>query len=211
MQCAIFNQLRMHYKFVIILLLFPFLSHSQVQIEGKVLDKIKGTPLPNRCIILSQFDRDTVMVIDSTEFHPFRESYTDSVFKRCDRIFVDSNSNFLFRDLPTGVYKITALDLRTTTPIGFFYQERESVIISAKVPGEVIEPVIYLSVFCPYDSTRDMTVCPKCGKDDKLRIFVWGLPEVNSHFNDQKYIYTGDCSPPRCVPSKYCVRCKLEF
>lgn len=201
----------MRFKNIILFSLFPILGYSQVQIDGYVLDKIKSTPLLNSRVTLSTFERDSVIVIDSSEYHPYRKTIIDSVYKRYNRVFTDSAGYFLFSNLKPGVYKITAESLLQKTERGSYYEERESMICSATKGDSKLSKEIYLSVFCPFDATKNFKTCPVCGKDDKLRIFMYGLAIRQLDDDGNKYIYTGDCSPPRCKPAKYCLRCKLEF
>jgi hypothetical protein len=195
---------------IVILFLFPILGYSQIQIEGLVLDKIKKTPLPESRVTLAIFKRDTLIIGDSTEFHPYRVTFLDTIYRKYDQIITDSTGRFFFSNLAPTVYKITAENLLRKTQRGSYYEEREMIIYNATNCDSRLDQNIYLSVFCLFDSTKRFTLCPKCGKDDQLRIFIWGLGYPLGG-DDNKYIYTGDCSPPRCKPAKYCQRCKLEF
>jgi len=200
----------MHIRNIILLTLFPIFAYSQLQIEGSVLDKTKGTSLPNSRITLYLFQRDSLIIVDSSEYNPFRSTYFDSIYKKIDRVFTDTNGYFLFTNLYPGVYKVIAENLLKKTERGIYYEEQEAVIYSILNCDSSFKRNIYLSVFCPFDSTKNLAVCPICSKQDMLREFRYGLPSFPLN-DENKYIYTFDCSPPRCRPSKYCVRCKHEF
>ena len=199
----------MHLRLTIICFFLSFWAHSQLQIDGLVLDKTKQTPLPNSRITLYLFQRDSLIVVDSSEYHPYRDIYYDSIYKKINRITTGSNGHFLFTNLDTGVYKVTAESLMKKTERGVYFEEHADIICPVLNYDSNLTRNIYLSVFCPFDSTRHLTLCHECNKADKLREFQYGLP--SPPLDEDKYIYTFDCSPPRCRPSKYCLRCNLSF
>jgi hypothetical protein len=208
----------MVFRILILFLLFPISAHCQLNIDGYVLDRIKNTPLPHSRVTLYLYQRDTLIHIDKridSLFDPPlvypAEEYVDSIYYKESRLFSDTDGYFIFKNLTPGVYKITAESSLKTNSRGSYYEEYDQVIYSAANCDSTITANIYLSVFCPYDSTKNLAYCPKCNKMDKIKIILWGLPPVLTPEEEDKYILTGDCSPPRCRPSKYCTRCKLEF
>ena len=196
---------------LILSLLFSCFCHSQARIEGTVHDEITGSPLKGTRIYL--------LVFDSLVFRPERldsfmlvtynkDTRYDSVYTRIKMITTDTNGYYLFDSLPEDIYKISAfhrtLEIKPGSWQGESFQELGFLL---KNKGSVNHSFT-LHVTCEFDSTKQLTHCPICHKKDKLLLIRYGL-----HIGKEEpgYYYNGLCTPPRCHPTKRCMRCSHEF
>ena len=111
----------------------------------------------------------------------------------------DTEGNFKIDSVPVGLYEIQA------SFIGY----GDSTITGINVTKDtVIKVQLVLPPACIYDKNIRNKTCPICGKKDKVKPIIYGLPV--GKLDEDNYYYAG-CLITFCQPHWYCKRDKYKF
>jgi len=199
--------------FLFIILLVSSLSYSQARVFGYIHDEITGKPLEGT--------RVTIFLLDSIQAHTRPKDdiwfqiysnldsiYYDTSYKKLESIFTDSHGFYSFDCLATNIYSLSVFYKIKEFKPGIWTGECFDTPGIQITSGSQIQKSFKLHVTCEYDSTANLTHCPKCNQGDKVLPIVYGLTGPP---DEPGYYYSGNCSPNRCHPTKRCMRCNLEF
>lgn len=199
--------------FVFVFLISAINSYSQsASISGTVIDKFLQTKVSNAKVRLNLRVKEK----PTDEYH--NQNITIHSFK------TDSSGQFNFTVKDTGLYLIEVIAPLIVQDFDTFRFEKDTFIIKDAYLSELVEmsmlksvvlDTMYITTYCPYRVTKNMKVCPKCLKPDKICKIIYGLPDfpVDEKGNLIEPIpcKLGGCVIHPCSPENYCNRCNLEF
>jgi hypothetical protein len=196
----------------IFILIFFTKSYGQSKIYGVVKDELSKKNLIGTYINLLKLD--SVSTYKSVNF--FNEPYiqSDSFYKVVDRVLTDTNGYYQFISSDSGIYKIQGyFEIDEHSSHHFCEGESYETKSFKKDYDNTIEKLFTLHVTCEYDSTKNLSSCPKCNRDDSVLLIRYGmwLMDIDATPDEKEYFYDGYCDFPRCRATKFCKRCKLRF
>lgn len=131
----------------------------------------------------------------------------------------DSSGHFAFQNIKAGNYFLSCFYKMTTERK--YLQEVAAILGRSDIDssfilssGHTYRHTFHLLVYCPYEKTKDLFVCPQCRKSDRVQSIFWGLPvyDINGRSNVPDNSYLAGCSPDEwCNPTKHCKRCDINF
>lgn len=200
--------------FILISFLIFTECRGQTKLDGYIHDLNTQAPLKGTRVALSVFDtiKFSPDSFDSLLFAIYKiDSRYDTIYKKLKTTFTDSNGYYSFDDLSSIIYQLSAFhrtkEIRPKVFEGEYYDTS-----GIKIKDDCNISISFtLYVTCEYDSTKNLTHCPKCKKEDKVLPIRYGLIPYPVEKLDVNYYYSGYCVIERCHPTKHCMRCDRDF
>jgi hypothetical protein len=199
--------------FLFVILLVSSLSYSQAKVFGYIHDLITGKPLEGTRVTLSLLDSIQSHVRSKDDiwfriYSSFDSVYYDTSYKKLETTFTDSHGFYLFDCVVANIYSLSAFYKINEFKPGIWSGESFDTSGIQITSGSQIQKSFKFHVTCEYDSTANLTHCPRCNQGDKVLLIVYGL---TGPLREPGHYYNGNCSPERCHPTKRCMRCNYEF
>lgn len=181
-------------------------------IKGTVIDKYLQKRVHNAELILNLRVKE----------NPTDEFRNQNI--RIDSFVTDSSGKFSFQIKDTGLYYLQIFAQLDPKDYDTVYFEKDTLVSKHASESQLIEVPkmikieylnIQMTIYCPYNETRNMKVCPNCQKPDKICNIIYGLPnfpyDEKGKLKEPIPCKLGGCVVRQCHPKNYCNRCNLEF
>ncbi len=203
-------------KYIILFGVFTFYSQitfaQSTTISGTVTDNFLQTKVHKADIVLNKR-------VKKSPSDDFRNENM-----KVDSAFTDSSGRFSFIVKDTGLYYLQVFAELPVQYCDTLFLEKDTIIQKTAYQSLLIEIPFHkvvkdldikITIYCPYNETKTMKVCPKCLKLDSICKIIYGLPafpyDENGKLKEPVPCRLGGCVVQRCHPENFCKRCEIDF